>query len=261
MSTPVAPVRVSAPRPPSRTSLPLQLDLASVVPSLAGPRRPQDRVAAVERAHVVCRRAARSAEGREKGRRRRRRRSGRRRDAAGARLGRHRGDHELHEHVEPERDDRRRPRREEGASRRASRRKPWVKTSLAPGSKVVTEYLAKAGLAAVSRRSSASTSSATAARRASATAARCPTRSPPKCASAGLVVASVLSGNRNFEGRIQQDVRANYLASPPLVVAYALAGSMNVDVDDRAARHGQGRQAGLPEGHLADGAARFSRRC
>ena len=46
----------------------------------------------------------------------------------------------------------------------------------------------------------------------------------------GLVVASVLSGNRNFEGRIQQDVRANYLASPPLVVAYALAGSMNVDL-------------------------------
>ena len=45
-----------------------------------------------------------------------------------------------------------------------------------------------------------------------------------------LVVASVLSGNRNFEGRIQQDVRANYLASPPLVVAYALTGSMNVDV-------------------------------
>ena len=46
----------------------------------------------------------------------------------------------------------------------------------------------------------------------------------------GLVVASVLSGNRNFEGRIQQDVRANYLASPPLVVAYALAGTMNLDL-------------------------------
>src|SRR5207302_7597194 len=46
----------------------------------------------------------------------------------------------------------------------------------------------------------------------------------------GLVVASVLSGNRNFEGRVQQQVRANYLASPPLVVAYALAGSMNLDL-------------------------------
>ena len=48
----------------------------------------------------------------------------------------------------------------------------------------------------------------------------------------------MLSGNRNFEGRIQQDVRANYLASPPLVVAYALAGTMNVDLDARAARQG-----------------------
>ena len=99
-----------------------------------------------------------------------------------------------------------------------------MKTSLAPGSKVVTEYLRKAGLQTVLSISSGSTSSATAARRASATAARCPTRSSAEIRERGLVVASVLSGNRNFEGRIQQDVRANYLASPPLVVAYALAG-------------------------------------
>ena len=58
-------------------------------------------------------------------------------------------------------------------------------------------------------------------------------------ASATCVVCSVLSGNRNFEGRIQQDVRANYLASPPLVVAYALAGTMNVDLTTGAARHRQ----------------------
>ena len=57
----------------------------------------------------------------------------------------------------------------------------------------------------------------------------------------GLVVASVLSGNRNFEGRIQQDVRANYLASPPLVVAYALAGTMNLD--SRASRSARGKTA------------------
>ena len=123
------------------------------------------------------------------------------------------------------------------AVERGLTRKPWVKTSLAPGSKVVTEYLAKAGLAAVPRSRSASTSSATAARPASATAVRCPTRSPPRCASAASSSARCCRGNRNFEGRIQQDVRANYLASPPLVVAYALAGSMNVDLDDRAARH------------------------
>ena len=60
-----------------------------------------------------------------------------------------------------------------------------------------------------------------------------------------LVVASVLSGNRNFEGRIQQQVRANYLASPPLVVAYALAGRMTVDLTDRAAWGRPQRQAGL----------------
>ena len=68
-----------------------------------------------------------------------------------------------------------------------------------------------------------------------------------------LVAAAVLSGNRNFEGRVNPDVRANYLASPPLVVAYALAGSLNVDLDQRPARPRQDGQARLPEGHLADG--------
>ena len=54
-----------------------------------------------------------------------------------------------------------------------------------------------------------------------------------------LVVAAVLSGNRNFEGRINPHVKANYLAIPPLVVAYALAGTVDIDLTDRAARHGQ----------------------
>ena len=58
----------------------------------------------------------------------------------------------------------------------------------------------------------------------------------------GLVVCSVLSGNRNFEGRIQQDVRANYLASPPLVVAYALAGTMNIDLTTEPIGKGTRRQ-------------------
>ena len=69
-----------------------------------------------------------------------------------------------------------------------------------------------------------------------------------------LVVAAVLSGNRNFEGRVNPDVRANYLASPPLVVAYALAGTMDIDLETRAARHRHGRQAGVPARHLADAA-------
>ena len=68
----------------------------------------------------------------------------------------------------------------------------------------------------------------------------------------------MLSGNRNFEGRINPEVRANYLMSPPLVVAYALAGRIDIDLTSRAARQGNRRQAGLPERHLAD--ARGGRR-
>ena len=79
----------------------------------------------------------------------------------------------------------------------------------------------------------------------------------------------MLSGNRNFEGRINPDVKMNYLASPPLVVAYALAGTMDFDFDDRAARHGPGRQRRLPARHLAvaaggrgdDRRRRSTRRC
>jgi aconitate hydratase len=108
-------------------------------------------------------------------------------------------------------------------------RKPWVKTSLAPGSKVVTDYLKKSGLDTYLDRLGFNL--------VGYGCTTCIGNSGPlpdeisaEINERGLVVASVLSGNRNFEGRIQQDVRANYLASPPLVVAYALAGSMNVDV-------------------------------
>ena len=107
--------------------------------------------------------------------------------------------------------------------------KPWVKTSLAPGSKVVTEYLAKSGLQPYLNQLGFNL--------VGYGCTTCIGNSGPlpdavsaEVRERGLVVASVLSGNRNFEGRIQQEVRANYLASPPLVVAYALAGSMNVDV-------------------------------
>jgi aconitate hydratase len=107
--------------------------------------------------------------------------------------------------------------------------RPWVKTSLAPGSKVVTDYLAKAGLQQYL--------DALGFNLVGYGCTTCIGNSGPlpdeiaaQVRERGLVVCSVLSGNRNFEGRIQQDVRANYLASPPLVVAYALAGSMNVDL-------------------------------
>jgi aconitate hydratase len=108
-------------------------------------------------------------------------------------------------------------------------RKPWVKSSLAPGSKVVTEYLNAAGLTPYLDRLGFNL--------VGYGCTTCIGNSgplPDEIAAAvrekGLVVCSVLSGNRNFEGRIQQDVRANYLASPPLVVAYALAGWITTDI-------------------------------
>ena len=107
--------------------------------------------------------------------------------------------------------------------------KPWVKTSLAPGSKVVTEYLNKAGLTPYLE-----------ALNFNLVGYGCTTcignSGPlPEAVSAAvknddLVVAAVLSGNRNFEGRINPQVKANYLASPPLVVAYALAGRVDFDM-------------------------------
>jgi len=110
---------------------------------------------------------------------------------------------------------------------------PWVKTSLAPGSKVVTDYLQQAGLMPYLEDL-----------RFHLVGYGCTTcignSGPlPEAVSAAvtegeLVVCAVLSGNRNFEGRIQQEVRANYLASPPLVVAYALAGRIDLDLQSEA---------------------------
>src|SRR6201746_2127406 len=108
-------------------------------------------------------------------------------------------------------------------------RKPWVKTSLAPGSTVVTDYLRQAGL-----------DTALDGLQFNLVGYGCTTcigNSGPLAeeisaaiAEKDLAVCAVLSGNRNFEGRINQDVKANYLASPPLVVAYALAGRMDLDL-------------------------------
>ncbi len=107
--------------------------------------------------------------------------------------------------------------------------KPWVKTSLAPGSKVVTEYFRAAGLDTAL--------DALGFYLAGYGCTTCIGNSGPllepiedSIKEHNLVVASVLSGNRNFEGRVHPLVRANYLASPPLVVAYALAGSMEIDL-------------------------------
>ncbi|MBY3169615.1 aconitate hydratase AcnA [Rhizobium laguerreae] len=107
--------------------------------------------------------------------------------------------------------------------------KPWVKTSLAPGSQVVGEYLAKSGLQADLDKLGFNL--------VGFGCTTCIGNSGPLPApisktinDKGLIVSGVLSGNRNFEGRISPDVQANYLASPPLVVAYALAGTVQMDL-------------------------------
>jgi aconitate hydratase len=115
------------------------------------------------------------------------------------------------------------------AVKRGLSRKPWVKTSLAPGSTVVTDYLERAGLTEYL--------DALQFNLVGYGCTTCIGNSGPLAeeisAAIGekdLAVCAVLSGNRNFEGRINQDVKANYLASPPLVVAYALAGRMDIDL-------------------------------
>ncbi len=108
-------------------------------------------------------------------------------------------------------------------------RKPWVKTSLAPGSQVVTDYLEKAGLQTELDKLGFNL--------VGYGCTTCIGNSGPldphiaeAVEKGDLVVTSVLSGNRNFEGRVNPHVKANYLASPPLVVAYAIAGNLNVDL-------------------------------
>ncbi|HJO03843.1 MAG TPA: aconitate hydratase AcnA [Acidobacteriota bacterium] len=115
------------------------------------------------------------------------------------------------------------------AAQRGLRRQPWVKTSLAPGSQVVTEYLEKAGLLDELETMGFYV--------VGFGCTTCIGNSGPLPEAIGaavrdndLTVASVLSGNRNFEGRIHANVKANYLASPPLVVAFALAGTVDIDL-------------------------------
>ena len=115
------------------------------------------------------------------------------------------------------------------AVERGLTRKPWVKTSLAPGSKVVSEYLDKAGLTDYLEQLQFNL--------VGYGCTTCIGNSGPlpeeiskAVLDADLSVCSVLSGNRNFEGRIHPEVKMNYLASPPLVVAYALAGRMDIDI-------------------------------
>ncbi len=201
----------------------LELDLKAVVPSLAGPKRPQDRVA-LSAASTEFQKALKEI------------RPGEPKSApvAGA-------DYQIADgHVViaaiTSCTNTSNPSVLIGAGLLAKKAhelglkpKPWVKTSLAPGSQVVTEYLAKAGLQ--------EHLDALGFNLVGYGCTTCIGNSGPLPEAISetinkndLVACSVLSGNRNFEGRVNPDVRANYLASPPLVVAYALAGSLNVNL-------------------------------
>ncbi|MGH9006203.1 MAG: aconitate hydratase AcnA, partial [Acidimicrobiales bacterium] len=201
----------------------VELDLSTVVPSLAGPARPQDRVSLAGAAE-----AFRGALGHEL-------RSAPR-TTAGPEEKQDVQDGDVVIAAITSCTNTSNPQVMIGAGllakravERGLRAKPWVKTSLAPGSRVVIDYLERAGLIEPLE--------ALGFYLVGFGCTTCIGNSGPlrpgvseAVQSADLAVAAVLSGNRNFEGRIHPDVRMNYLASPPLVVAYALAGTMNLDL-------------------------------
>jgi aconitate hydratase len=245
----------TADTPPAQYSDTLELDLGSVVPSLAGPTRPQDRVPLTESKKAFAD-ALQVLLGKAKSK-------PPVNNAALSRLGTEVGDATARKPLESVAPIAQAVSEEAAhqlhhgsvviaaitsctntsnpsvmlaagllakkAVERGLETKPWVKTSLAPGSKVVTDYLIEAGLMRYLEML-----------RFHLVGYGCTTcignsgPLPPAVSKAveenHLVVAAVLSGNRNFEGRIQSEVRANYLASPPLVVAYALAGRMDIDL-------------------------------
>ena len=203
----------------------LSLDLGTVAPSLAGPKRPQDRVAMADMAAAFD--AALELQGRT--------------DSSDRRVRIPGSDQEIgHGAVViaaiTSCTNTSNPAVMLGAGllakkalQRGLRVPPWVKTSLAPGSKVVTEYLDKTGLQQAL--------DALGFNLVGYGCTTCIGNSGPlpeaisqAIAEGDLVVSSVLSGNRNFEGRVHQEVRANWLASPLLVVAYALAGTTRIDL-------------------------------
>ncbi len=210
----------SSPEP--RFSDTLELDVSTVVPTISGPKRPQDKVAlseskaAWERALPTLKKTPAAAA-----------------LVAGASYALHDGDVVIAAITSCTNTSNPSVLMAAGllarnAAERGLQAKPWVKTSLAPGSQVVTEYLHKAGLLSELEKLGFFV--------VGYGCTTCIGNSGPlpepiseAIRKNDLVAVSVLSGNRNFEGRISPDVRANYLASPPLVVAYALAGKMGFD--------------------------------
>ena len=224
---------------PAAYSETLRLEMADVVPSIAGPRRPQDRIALKDSARSFESMLGETLAARGAG-------SGQSAVAVGAELAAVktsiRGSEFALEHgavviaAITSCTNTSNPAVMIGAGLVAKKAvekglqvKPWVKTSLAPGSKVVTDYLAKSGLdtyldmIGFNLVGYGCTTCI-------GNSGPLPEEVSAAIREGDLVVASVLSGNRNFEGRVHSEVRANYLASPPLVVAYAIAGNMQVDL-------------------------------
>ena len=204
----------------------LELDLSTVQPSLAGPKRPQDRVALSEAATAFTSALANDFGKAEE--------SDKRVAVEGERFDLGHGDVVIAAITSCTNTSNPSVLIAAGLVAQKARAlglkvKPWVKTSLAPGSQVVTDYLNKSGLQ--------DDLDALGFNLVGYGCTTCIGNSGPLApaisaaiSEADLVAVSVLSGNRNFEGRVNPDVRANYLASPPLVVAYALAGSMKADI-------------------------------
>jgi aconitate hydratase len=204
----------------------IELDLGTVEPSLAGPKRPQDRVALKDTAADFLRVMASEFKSRDG--------IGLRHRVQGCNYDLGHGDVVIAAITSCTNTSN--PSVMIGAGLLARKAvalglqtKPWVKTSLAPGSQVVTEYfkssglqkdLDKLGFELVGYGCTTCIGNS----------GPLPDAIAETVRAKDLVVAAVLSGNRNFEGRINPDVRANYLASPPLVVAYALAGTLNIDL-------------------------------
>jgi aconitate hydratase len=215
----------------------LDLDLAAVVPSLAGPKRPQDRVLLTDAASSF--RTALTGE------------FGKTEETTGARVPVSGETHDLGNGdvviaAITSCTNTSNPTvllaaglLAKNAVAKGLKTKPWVKTSLAPGSQVVTDYLKEAGLT--------KSLDALGFNLVGYGCTTCIGNSGPlaepisRAVQEGdLVAVSVLSGNRNFEGRVNPDTRANYLASPPLVVAYALAGNMSIDLVNEPLGQGKG---------------------
>ncbi len=209
----------------------LELDLASVEPSLAGPKRPQDRVALKDAASAFTAELTRSLGVPAND-------VGTKAAVAGSNYEIGHGDVVIAAITSCTNTSNPAVLIAAGLVARKARAlgltpKPWVKTSLAPGSQVVTEYLDRAGLSAELDGLGFNT--------VGYGCTTCIGNSGPlpdaivdAIENNKLVAVSVLSGNRNFEGRISPNVRANYLASPPLVVAYALLGNMREDITTAA---------------------------